>query len=339
MNLLMFPLMKEYPMPEFGGRRGAPGLFDTDDGWVVDVDALADVPGAARAEDRLRRALRSALDGPSISDSAWEAGLAQVSGEGAPDGSPAPPLPPGGGSAHPVIRVMVTAAVLVVGVLLVSRFVGGDGGDSRLEVTADDRSTAAADQPPVPGPGSPVVPPEARPDAGSQSGAAIDLSRFEWVADQSNSIAILVPTAWSERRTEPEPKSGSPYLAVAPSLDRYFDTFGPGVAVSLVDDDPFLEYPSDLLVYSDPSTVSATCTAAGGREIQSPYEGQSAVFTGCNGSGPLVVNVVMVDRVVNQWAQVVIQAPADLSTADIEAMVWSVRIGQERVACTLAGTC
>lgn len=326
-------------MPEFRGGRGAPGLFDADDGWVVDVDALADVPGTARAEDQLRRALRSALVEPSISDSAWEAGLEQVCGEGAPDGSPAPPLPPGGGSARPVIRVLAAAAVLVVGVLLVSRFTGGDTGDTRLEVTADGRSTSAADQRPVPSPGSPVVPPEARPDAGAQPAAAIDLDRFEWVADQSNSIAILVPTAWSERRTEPEPKSGAPYLAVAPSLDGYYDAFGPGVAVSLIDDDPYLQLPADLLVYSDPSTVSATCTAAGGREIEIPYEGQSAVFTGCNGSGALVVNVVMVDRVLNEWAAVIIQAPSDLSTADIEAMVWSVRIGNERVACTLAGTC
>lgn len=49
---------------------------------------------------------------------------------------------------------------------------------------------------------------------------------------------------------------------------------------------------------------------------------------------------MLVDRVLNQWAQVIIQAPPELSTADIEAMmVWSVRIGQERVACTLAATC
>lgn len=326
-------------MPESGGGRGAPSLFDRDDRWVVDVDALADVPVTARAEDRVRRALRSALDERSISDSAWESGLARVCGEHAPDGSPTPPLPPGGGSARPIIRVLATAAVLVVGVLLVARFAGGDGGGSRLEVTADGRSTGAADQLPVPAPGSPVVPLEARPDAGTPSGAAIDLDRFQWVADQSNSIAILVPTAWSDRRVEPEPISGKPYLAAASSLDGYYDSFGPGVAVSLVDDDPSLRYPSDLLVYSDPSTVSATCTAVGGRAIETPYEGQSAAFTGCNGSGPLVVNVVMVDRVLNQWAQVIIQAPADLSTADIEAMVWSVRIGHERVACTLAGTC
>lgn len=325
-------------MPEFRGGSGAPSPFDLDDDWVVDIHALADVPFSARAEERLRRAVRSALDERTISDSAWNAGLDQVRADGPPHRSPTPPLPPGGGAARPVVRAVAAAAVLIVGVLVVSRFAGGDRGDTHLEVTADGASTASA-KPPAPEPGSPVVPPEARPGTGGQPGAPVDLDRFEWVTDQSESIAILVPTAWSERRVEPEPRSGNPYLAVAPSLDGYYDAFGPGVAVSLIDDDPSLQYPADLLVYSDPSTVSAACTPVGGREIQTPYEGQSAVFTGCNGSGSVVVNVVLVDRVLNQWALVIIQAPPELSTADIEAMVWSVRIGQERVACTLAGTC
>ncbi|MEZ5410844.1 MAG: hypothetical protein R2761_22640 [Acidimicrobiales bacterium] len=321
-------------MSEFRGGPGAPGLFRGDDGWVVDVDALVDLPLPARTEDRLRRALRSALDEPTIGDSVWEAGLARVGVDAAPDRSPVPPPPPGRGAAGVVIRAVAAAAVIVVGVLLVSRFTGGDG-DTRLEVVSP-----ATDQRPAPAPGSPVVPPEARPDAGvAEPGAAVDLDRFEWIADASGSIAILVPTAWSERRVEREPKTGAPYLAAAPSLPRYYDAFGPGVAVSLVADDPFLRDPADLLVYSDPSELSATCTPAGGREIETPYEGQSAVFTDCSSSGPLVVNVVLVDRVLNQWAQVIIQAPPDLSTADIEAMVWSVRIGPDRVACTLAGTC
>src|SRR5205085_1558942 len=69
-------------------------------------------------------------------------------------------------------------------------------------------------------------------EVGDDSGAAAPSYDFETVTDDTNSIHVDVPTAWTQRTTAAIEKDGAqvPYIAASTDLDGFINGFtAPGV--------------------------------------------------------------------------------------------------------------
>jgi serine protease Do len=152
-------------------------------------------------------------------------------------------------------------------------------------------------------------------EVGDDSGAAAPSYEYETVTDDTNSIHVDVPTAWTARTTAPFDKDGVqvPYIAASTDMDGFINGFtAPGVLFARLPATTDLD--AELATYG----FGDECTDGGVTDYSDPvYAGKYQLWLDCGGTTNDVVTLVAVPGDGSYLAVIQAQITTD---ADLDAL-------------------